>query len=59
VGWILDCRDATRLISRELDGPLPRGRRMLLRAHLFWCDPCRAFLDQLRVLRTAVRIYRS
>jgi hypothetical protein len=59
VGWILDCRDATRLISRELDGPLPRGRRALLRMHLFWCDPCRAFVDQIRLLRSAMRIYRS
>jgi hypothetical protein len=59
VGWILDCRDATRLISRDLDAPLPRGRRMLLRVHLFWCDPCRSFVDQMRLLRDAMRTYRS
>jgi hypothetical protein len=59
VGWILDCRDATRLISRELDGPLPWGRRMLLRVHLFWCDPCRALVDQMQLLRAAMQRYRS
>jgi putative zinc finger protein len=59
MGWILDCRDATRLISRELEEPLPRGRRLLLRAHLLWCDPCRAFVAQVRLLRAAMQRYRS
>src|SRR5262249_9142023 len=59
VGWILNCRDATRLISRELDGPLPWRRRLLLRLHLAWCDPCRAFTDQVTLLGAAMNRYRS
>lgn len=59
MGRLLDCRDATRLISRELDGPLPRGWRLMLRLHLFWCGPCRRFLQQTRLLRAAMRQYRS
>lgn len=59
MGSILDCRSATRLISRELDGPLPWGSRALLRFHLFWCGPCRRFLRQALTLRTAMHRYRS
>jgi Putative zinc-finger len=59
LGQILNCRDATRLISRELDGPLPIGRRLLLRVHLFWCGPCRNFFRQAMFLREAMRRYRS
>jgi hypothetical protein len=59
VGRFLNCRDATRLISRELDGPLPLGRRLRLRLHLFWCGPCRRFLVQMRALRMAMRRYRA
>ena len=59
MGKILNCKDATRLISRELDGPLPFGRRLLLRVHLFWCDACQDFLRQMMILRDAIRRYRS
>jgi len=59
LGRILNCRDATRLISRELDGPLPHGRRLLLRTHLFWCVACRDFARQTMLLRDAMRRYRS
>jgi len=59
LGKILNCRDATRLISRELDGPLPFGRRLLLRVHLFLCGPCRNFLRQAMFLRKAMRRYQS
>jgi hypothetical protein len=59
LGKILNCRDATRLISRELDAPLPPWRRLLLRVHLFWCGPCRDFLRQTLFLRDAMRRYRS
>jgi len=59
VGSILDCRSASRLISRELDGPLPWDRRILLRFHLFWCGPCRRFLRQVVLVRSAIRRQRS
>ena len=59
MGRILTCKDASQLISRALDGPLPFGRRLLLRIHLFWCDACRDFLRQTVLLREAMRRYRS
>ena len=59
LGRILNCKDAARLISRELDGRLPVGRRLLLRFHLFCCDACRDFARQAMFLREAMRRYRS
>ncbi|MEO8674699.1 MAG: zf-HC2 domain-containing protein [Casimicrobiaceae bacterium] len=59
MGRILNCRDASRLISRELDAPLPFWRWLLLRVHLFLCGPCRGFLRQALLLREAMRRYRS
>jgi hypothetical protein len=59
LGRILNCRDATQLILRELDDPLPPGRFLLLRLHLLWCDACRRFLRQMLVLNLALRRYRS
>lgn len=59
LGTLLDCKDATRLISRALDGPLPFGRRICLALHLRWCDACRRFERQTLVLRAAMRRYRQ
>ncbi len=59
MGRILDCKDAAQLISRELDGPLPPGRRLRLRLHLLWCDACRRFERQAAFLRTALQRYRE
>ncbi|HEX9301805.1 MAG TPA: zf-HC2 domain-containing protein [Casimicrobiaceae bacterium] len=55
MGTLVDCKEATRLISRELDGPLPLGRRVRLRLHLLWCDACRRFERQAAYLRIAMR----
>jgi predicted anti-sigma-YlaC factor YlaD len=59
MGILLDCRDAVRLISRELDGPLPAGRRLRLRLHLLWCAACRGFARQAAFLRMAMQRYRE
>jgi len=59
LGTLVDCKEATRLISRELDGPLPLGRRVRLRLHLLWCDACRRFERQAAYLRIAMRRYRE
>jgi len=56
---MLTCKDASRLISQQLDGPLPIHRRWLLRIHLLWCEACRRYEVQARFLREAMRRYRS
>jgi hypothetical protein len=56
---MLNCKEASRLISQELDAPLPFGRRLLLRFHLLLCHACRNFQRQAVYLREAMRQYRS
>jgi hypothetical protein len=56
---MLNCKEASRLMSRRLDEPLPLGRRLALRLHLLLCDACRHFDRQTVLLREAMRRYRS
>lgn len=51
----LSCREASRLISDELDRPLLRHERIRLRVHLLLCGNCRHFRGQMAVLRAGLR----
>lgn len=53
---MLTCKDATALVSRSMDSPLPWRQRMALRVHLALCRLCNRYERQLRVLRRAVRL---
>ncbi len=52
---MLNCREATRLISQSLDAKLPWDQRLGLRFHLLYCIWCRRYATQLRFLRKATR----
>lgn len=52
---MIDCREASRLISQHADRPLPLARRLQLRLHLFVCDACTNFSRQVRLLRETLR----
>lgn len=52
---ITSCREATRLASRALDGPLPLGSRLALRMHLAMCSACRAYRRQIGLIDRLVR----
>lgn len=56
---MLNCREASQLVSRQLDEPLPLARRLELRLHLVFCAACRRFERQAALLREAMRRYRS
>jgi hypothetical protein len=47
------CREALRLQSHALDGPLPASRRPGLWLHLLLCKWCRFYGRQIRFLRDA------
>lgn len=47
----LTCRDASVLISAELESILPPRERKQLRAHLRQCPSCQALQRQLHLLR--------
>lgn len=49
--FTLDCRHATPLVSREMDGPLPRSHRVAIRLHLLICKSCRRARRQFRFMR--------
>jgi hypothetical protein len=52
---MLNCRQATRLISQSMDGKLPWHRRLGMRIHLLYCVWCQRYAAQLKFLRTAAK----
>ena len=51
----LTCKDASRLMSEACERPLGIGERIGVRLHLWVCDNCRRFEQQLAVLRVALK----
>lgn len=52
---MLNCRDASRLISQRQDRPLGFRARLALRLHLWMCVSCRRFARQIDLIRLALR----
>jgi hypothetical protein len=52
---MLNCRQATHLISQSLDAKLPWHRRLQMKVHLLYCVWCRRYAAQLKFLRRATR----
>jgi hypothetical protein len=48
---MLNCKEATQLISQSLDQPLSWSNRWKLKFHLLLCDACTRFNQQLHQLR--------
>ncbi len=51
---MITCRKAAEWTSREVDEPLPAGRRFALGLHRFLCPQCRRFATQLAEVDRAV-----
>jgi hypothetical protein len=56
---MLNCKEVSRLVSRQQDERLPLGERLKMRFHMLWCAACRAFERQTALLREAMRRYRD
>lgn len=54
---MLNCINATRLISQMQDENLAVSQRLVLRWHLLCCSGCRNFLHQLGDLRVVSRAF--
>jgi len=52
---MINCRQATRLISQSMDAKLPWSRRLAMKVHLLYCVWCRRYAAQLKVLRRAAQ----
>jgi len=59
VGWLIritpTCRDIVRLISDDMDHPLPLGTRLKIRVHFLICKWCDRYRRQLLFMRNALR----
>jgi hypothetical protein len=51
---MLNCKEATRLVSEGLDRRLGWGARLALRLHLVFCEGCSRFSKQVAFLRKAM-----
>ncbi len=52
---MLNCKQATALISQRMDRDLPLSQRAGLRFHLMMCSGCRNYNRQMNFLRQACR----
>ena len=52
---MINCKQASQLISQSLDRKLSLRERFSLRLHTFICDACRRFGQQLLSLRFALK----
>lgn len=52
---MMSCREVTERASDVVDGALSPVERLKLRLHLMICEGCRAYIDQMRGLKTMLR----
>ncbi len=54
---MMNCKEATRLMSDSMDRPLPWGQRVVLRIHLIVCFFCRRYHRQVAFLGPLLRAH--
>lgn len=54
---MLNCHDATRLMSESQERPLSLMQRMSLKLHVSMCSGCKNFNEQMKVVRLMTRSY--
>jgi len=54
---MMNCRQATALLSQALDRELTLAERAELKIHLMMCSGCRNFGQQMHELRDITRLY--
>lgn len=52
---MINCKEATQIMSQSQDRPLARMERLQLHFHLLLCAGCRHFKDQLAFMRIAAQ----
>jgi predicted anti-sigma-YlaC factor YlaD len=53
---MMNCKQATELMSQELDRPLSWRERVALHFHVMMCDGCTNFRKQMAFINKACRI---
>jgi predicted anti-sigma-YlaC factor YlaD len=54
---MMNCQQATRLISESQDRALPLSQRVSLKVHLMMCSGCKNFSLQVPFLSQAMKAY--
>lgn len=54
---MLNCKQASELLSQNLDREMTLRENFLLRLHLLLCHGCSNFAKQMQVVRKACRNY--
>lgn len=54
---MLNCKQATQMLSEKLDRPLSAKEKMRLGIHTSLCPPCRNFGRQMQELRFISKCY--
>ncbi|TNF37658.1 MAG: zf-HC2 domain-containing protein [Gammaproteobacteria bacterium] len=52
---MMNCKQATKLMSQEQDRDLSLSERVRLRLHLFICTGCTNYNKQLKVIHQAMK----
>ncbi len=52
---MINCRQATRLMSEAQERPLTLGERLQIKLHILICSGCRNFRHHLTTLRNAAQ----
>ncbi len=52
---MLNCKQASELMSQAMDAKLPMGKRLSLRLHVLMCRGCNNFSHQISFLRKAAK----
>jgi hypothetical protein len=52
----LGCQSARDMLEPFIDGELPMSGQVALEAHLRWCDTCRARVEDMRLIGSALRL---
>lgn len=55
----MNCRQASEMYSRSMDGTLPLKELIRFKIHYLACAPCRFYCAQLEWLKAALRKYRE
>lgn len=53
--WMINCKEYSQLVSKELDRPLPLWERLSVKMHGWICPACHHVKKQLDTLRQACR----
>ena len=56
---MMNCKQATQMMSQELDRKLSWRERLALRIHVMMCDGCTNFRKQMDFIRRACRAHSS